>query len=226
MRTTRERGEPTKFASAYNLRALWRSWIGWTAASWANPYGEAAPMLQADAGLQPTSVAAQHGGMPAIRYDGVDNYQQATFTLAQPWSLFMALDVRTPGQPGSQDCVCDGKTNVTGVVVVTDPGAGNALQVNGGANLVASAATTLVDQSVYCSLWTVFSGASSRVGINQTLLVTGNAGTGTPAGFTMGTLGAGTAGRANAVDAYEIAIYATAVPTDVARRIAARQAAL
>lgn len=162
---------------------------------------------------RPTYSAGSTIGVPSISLDGVNDYLQSTFTLSQPWSFAMAMRINTVGVGASNDVVLDGKNSVSGAVVINTPASTGPLQINAGANVV------VVKQNVdwaairksYGVMWVVFNGANMIAGWNERQLGGGNAGSSAPGGITIGTLGAGTAGRCCAMEYTQIAVYSAAL---------------
>ena len=219
MRNAIERGDPRKFASGYTLVAYWRSWVSWTASSWANPYGSATPLTQATGALQPTSVASQLHNLPAIRFDGAGDYMQTAFTLAQPCTTVLLYKSVTVGLLAAHDIIYDGASALAALVVASD--IANAA-INYGSSVNTTSGAMAADT---IERWCVVAnGASSTATRNGASVMAANIGSNSPGGITLGAFRDGS--RSTNIDVFELAIFAKALPADVQRRIDARLRAL
>lgn len=176
---------PSPRARVANLRpaAWYRFGVGITSSAglvsaWADQTSNVRHLLQATGGNQP---ALQSDG--SILFDGTASFMAAAFTLPQPLTIYLLF--RQVTWTGS-DVICDGVTSGSAQLLQT--GATPAITLNGGSSV---ASNTGLAVNAYGIATAVFSGAASSLGINKKPLTTGNPGTTTTAGFTLGGDGVG-----------------------------------
>jgi len=145
---------------------------------------------------------------PALYFDGSNDYLKAPpFALSQPETVNIVLSQATWT---ANEYFVDGGVNGISAVI-GQPNAGSSPQVNAYAGTNSSFISTF---SLKTSglLSAVFSGASSVFRYNKNTAVTGNFGSATSNGITVGAIAAGLANWAN-FSTNEIAIYSTAQTT-------------
>jgi hypothetical protein len=142
-------------------------------------------------------------GFPVVRFDGVnDKLQTASFPLAQPLTIFAVF--RHSSLATTNKTVFDGLTNLSAMLSgqVTGP------------QWIAFAGTNLFDGTADTN-WhvatVVFNGGSSNIRIDGGPGVTGNAGTATPSGITLGSRGSGI--NFFVGDIFEVTVYSSALST-------------
>lgn len=162
-------------------------------------------LAQSTASKRPLMVVGQNG-RPAIRFDGVDDFLQAVFTLPQPATVFIVYKNITPGALNTNDCVFnDG--NLTNAMFYGNTTTDSRLY----AGTQYSPITSTVASGSYAYAQIVFNGASSKIRANGIDLATGNPGTGTGGGGIQ--IGASSANsRATNIEVCEVIITST-VPT-------------
>lgn len=169
---------------------------------WSDASGNGRHLVQSVDARRP---ALQSDG--TILFDGVDNYLDATFTLAQPVTVY-ALMNQVSWTGG--EYIFDGITINTMAALQSASGGGGAspaiTQYAGGWG--AEDATNMT-VGAYRALCMVFSGASSLIQVGSNAPATGNAGTSSPGGFTIGWDG-DQAGGASNIRVKEIMIFAQA----------------
>lgn len=160
---------------------------GTAIAQWDDLTGLGHHLLQGTGSLQPLYKTGITHGLPAVLFDGSNDYLKAVFTLAQPCSVAVSFVYVT--DPGSQRVVVDGNTGNS--MVLDNNGSATSFRVWAG--------TGLTQTSIVKTTWGigmgVFNGASSVNHFRGTE-VTGNAGTATAGGITIGSQGSGS-GSAN-----------------------------
>lgn len=168
-----------------NLVAWYRADIGVSlatgVASWANlaPTG-ARPLTQGTTANQPLMVTGSNG-LPSIRFDGVNDALKATFTLTQPETVFIVYKHIT--LHATQKYIFDGAT-VNGMTLQTNQGASSSMY--SGVTLIAN---TQIASGSYAYATITFNGVSSQMRANGIVVASGNAGTNTADGLTLGAAG-------------------------------------
>lgn len=153
-------------------------------AQWNDSSGNSRHLLQATAGNQPTWRAAVFNGMPAVRFDGVDDFMaSAGFTLNQPYELFVV---------GKQSAAGNGRVMVDGLTANS-----GALLRSGTSTTGFNAGTAVTVSSANpqdkTRLWHVtVDGANSVLRSDQNTAAV-NPGTANPGGVTVGAAGGGAA---------------------------------
>ena len=152
--------------------------------------GNSRTLLQATANNQPAWTPSAINGKYAADFNGTTHRLRASFTLSQPFTLFVVGRFNGTN-PSSNQTMADGFAGGNRARVFWSGAAATAIGMNGGSGLslpTSPAANTLAN-AVYES---VFDGASSFFGWNGSPTVTGNAGTAVPDGITLGSFGGGT----------------------------------
>jgi hypothetical protein len=185
-----------------NLAAWYRYRIGVTnidgaASAWADQSGNMRPLLQATASNRPTVLSDG-----SLLFDGVDNYMQATFTLAQPFTVYLAFQ---PITHTNNDVIFDGVTATTTLSQDTTTGtydisAGTALAYTG----TILAGTNGVIATVFDDTASIIQGANGAASTT----VTGAANTNDAGGITLGAAQA--PGSYSNIRVFEMAVYSVA----------------
>lgn len=147
--------------------------------TWAYRYGTAGTLgyltASSNAARSTLKLAVQNG-LPVVRFDGVDDYLNASFALEQPYIRFCVARYLTTGTK----LILDGATGNT-AYLYDAAGAGTAWDVYAGATLSRTGST---------AAWTiseaVFDGATSEFAINGGAAATGNVGSSDPDGVSVG----------------------------------------
>lgn len=185
-----------------NLAAWYRYRIGMTnvsgaCSSWADQSGNTRPLLQATASARPTILSDG-----SLSFDGIAQYMQATFTLVQPCTIYLAFQQLSWT---SGDGVLDG---ATGATKVTQHTGSPKLAMDGGSALADDATIALnVPGAIAC----VFNSTSSvyqAAGGAASVTTTGDASTNNPGGITLGALQA--PGNFGNIRVYEMCVYSVA----------------
>lgn len=178
-------GAPFSPSQLTNLRGWWESDSGFTPSSWADKSGLGNNLAQGTAGFQPTSVAAQINGLPAILFDGVDDRMAvAIASVAQPTTVFAVVRQETWT---AADYIWDGATSDTMRCFqqTASPGvsiaAGSTIGPN---NNLAVGSFGLITA--------IYDGASGSLQINSTAATTGAIGASNGGGLTIGSRANGT----------------------------------
>lgn len=164
-----------------NLAAWYRYRQGLTnvsgkVSSWGDSSNNSRPLLQATAANRPTLLSDG-----TVLFDGTDDYLQATFTLAQPFTIYATLQQVTWT---SGDIVFDG---VTGTTKLTQTASTPELTLDGGTALSASSTIPVAPKwGVFAAVFNGTSGVYQAGGGAAAASVTGDAGAGTAGGFTLG----------------------------------------
>jgi hypothetical protein len=164
-----------------NLAAWYRNKIGiinvnGACSQWQDQSGNMRHLLQATAANRPTI-----GSGGAIRFNGTDQSMAATFTLAQPLTIYLAF---RQVSWTSGDVIFDG---VTGTVKVSQATGTPGLTANAGSSL--SNSTTIPVSQQLGVLCFVANGANSvyqSAGGAQAVTITGDAGANSAGGITLG----------------------------------------
>jgi hypothetical protein len=148
---------------------------------WNDQSGNARNVTQGTGSRQPLKVASALNGLPAIRFDGVDDFMSASFTLAQPVTVFILYKSVTIGAASSHDVVFDGNTNAA--MTLFSQSTPTVLMYAG-----ASGPTIgrRIADGVYARVTCTFNGAFSVLRVNGTIEAAGNVGAGTPGGVFLG----------------------------------------
>lgn len=168
-------------------------------------------LYQGTAANQPILTIAAAGNY--LTWDGVNDYlKAAAFGLPQPASFYF---VGTQETFTNADRIYDGNASASALLFqdTTTPN----VSIFAGSTVGTLTAWALQTKAVIAS---VFNGASSSNRLNRTAAVTGNAGAGTPNGFTLGCNGAGSSQFGN-ITAQEVLVYSGAHDTATQNRIIA-----
>ncbi len=168
-------------------------------------------LVQATGASRPLWVSSGVNGYPVLRFDGSNDSMAVSFTFPQPTSIYLL--VKVIANTGNFYGVYDGASINTMELEHANVGT---MDIYAGATL---ANITTVTGTFYV-VSTVFNGASSVIKRNNDTAVTGNAGTATPGGFTLGGTGGGGAFCSN-VDVAEVIGYNVAHDTTTRDAIAA-----
>lgn len=171
--------------------------INGAASAWADQSGNMRPLLQATATNRPSVLSDG-----SILFDGSDNYMQATFTLAQPFTVYLAFQ---PVTHTNNDVIFDGVTATTTLSQDTTTGtydinAGTALAYTG--TIVAG--TNGVIATVFNTTTSVIQGANGAASTT----VEGDANTNDAGGITLGA--SRTPGSYSNIRVFEMAVYSVA----------------
>jgi hypothetical protein len=176
---------------------------------WNDVSGNARHATQATAAKQPLylAVSSMPSGLPAVRFDGVDDWlQTAAFAVAQPVSLFVVCIIRRNTTTKTETLVDGAVASTTSRLVLYKTGSPNLLATYAGtANVNGSAITSGKTQVIT----DIANGASSTLRVNGSA-VTGNPGTQGVNGVTIGARNNTTQDWAT-VDIGEILLYSGAL---------------
>jgi len=194
------RVHPPLFVS---LAAWYRNKTGITnisgkCSSWADASNNSRPLLQGTAANRPTVNSS--GAL--VFTNAASNTMSATFTLAQPFTVYIAFSAQswTSGR-----FIFDGKTAAT---QLTQTGSTPGLAFNAGSALATSTTLALNQNGVVCC---VANGASSVYQVGggaSAVTTTGNAGANAAGGFTLGS--SRTPANSSNITVYEVLIYSVA----------------
>lgn len=185
---------------ATNLIAHWKLNTGLTqaggyASAWADQINSYS-LAQATGSAQP---AVQGDG--SLLFDGSDDWMKATFTLAQPCTVFLLVKMVTWAQ---DYFICDGASTNTGVIYEGGSTPQIKLFNSGfGSNCTDLAVNTW---GVVCAVW---DGASSLLQVDANATVAGSSGTTAMDGFTLSARADGAGGSNTQVK--EVLIYNAAL---------------
>jgi hypothetical protein len=153
---------------------------------WNDQSGNGNNLLQATGANQPVVTAAAINGLPAITFDGTNDFlKTAPFTLAAPCTVFLVASQPTWT---STDRVYDGNANDSMALqqATVTP---NIRQV---ATLTGVGQNTNWATATFALVTTIWNGASSSMQVNSTTAVTSDPGASAAGGFTLGARSAGT----------------------------------
>lgn len=149
------------------------------------------------------------GAKNFLTFDGTNDYMKAApFPLVQPETVyFVGSQVTWTGG----DYIFDGASaaNTLGLVQTTTT---PQLNINAGSSVAANTDLAVNTRGVVSA---VYSGANSLLRVNRNVATTGNAGTASPNGFTLGANGASTAANFGNITFSEANLYNTAHGTDL-----------
>lgn len=141
-------------------------------------------LTQGTGALRPTVNAAALDNQDTLTFN--ESFLQGTFTLGTSWTIFMVYkSVTVPAGPGANDIIFDGKNSASGLLA-SDNTNKSYLFIS---SLVGSA--TVVANGAWKRVATVFAGASSALLENEVSRATGNPGSATAGGFSLGGLATG-----------------------------------
>lgn len=170
---------PRARVASYRPVAWYRFGVGLTSSAgkvsqWNDVTSNVNHLVQATGGNQP---ALQTDG--SLLFDGSASFMDtALFTLAQPTMIYLLFRFVTWN---SGNIVCDGEAVQTGQIVMTT--SSPQLNIMAGSSV---AANTGLAVNTYGAASVLLSGTASTFTINKKTPATGNAGTGTMGGFTLG----------------------------------------
>lgn len=152
---------------------------------WNDKSGLGNHLLQATGGAQPLLVPAQINGLPAIVFDGVDDFMRAVIVgLVQPSTVFAVFSQATWVSPNT---IVDG--NVSTMMRVFQTGSSPRIGISAGTTLAGAVGPTL---GTFGLATAIFNGASSSIQINSIAATSGPAGAGNAGGVVVGARGDGT----------------------------------
>lgn len=124
------------------------------------------------------------GSQRYLTYDGVDDYLNGAFTLAQPFTRVMAVQANTYVSGGAR--IFDGST---GAASLFQFGTSPAISMYAGGTVAPS--STQLTLSVSHVTTEIFNGASSKLAVDNNSAATGNPGTASSGGLIVGAITAG-----------------------------------
>lgn len=141
---------------------------------WEDQSGNSRHLLQATAGLRPTLKLAIKNSRSVVRFDGLDDWMRASFTLNQPHTRFIVFKFRsTPA--GGVGAVADGVAPFQYSVYVS-----GAFKI-----LAGSYVGTQAFDTNWHAWRSQFNGASSKTQLDNGSIVTGDAGSANAGGLTL-----------------------------------------
>lgn len=143
--------------------------------------GEGNDLTQADGDKRPLLKLNVVNGLPVLRFDGTDGWLRAVFALAQPLTVFVVGRQANDTQHGY---FTDGVNNISMIVSDDNTPTTGKWRIYSGAQ-VASSATRDTDWHAFAG---VFNGASSLLSVDGDV-TTGDAGSDSPGGVTLGSNG-------------------------------------
>lgn len=152
--------------------------------SWTDLSGNSNDLTQATTTKQPTWAAdSGPNSTPAISFDGVDDFLRATFTLAQPYHLFLVVQPTASATSAGNETVCDGAVGNSGRIWTS---ATDVLTFStDGSNTLSQS----VDEDAWHWLEVLAATTSSSFIADDNAADTGNVGTGSPGGLCLGLFG-------------------------------------
>ncbi len=170
---------------------------------WADQSGNVNSLLQGTAGLRPTLQLAQINGLPCVRFDGVDDWITAAYTLNQPATMFATLKMRSLGDVAVHDIVADGGVGAQAILGIDNT---PRTTIYNGSTL---ATGTAYANAVYAVMTWLMNNTASLIFANNAQVASGTSGATNPGGFTLGGVADGT--RTSAVDVVEALTFAGAL---------------
>lgn len=185
-----------------SLAAWYRFRIGMTnvngaCSSWADQSGNTRPLLQSSASLRPSI-----NSDGSLTFDGTAQYMQATFTLVQPCTIYLAFQQITWT---SGDGIFDG---ATGVAKVTQHTGTPKLAMDAGSGLTDSSTIAVGSPGVIACVFNSTTSVYQAAGGAASVTTTGDASTGNPGGITLGALQA--PGNYGNIRVWEMIVYSVA----------------
>ena len=170
-------------ASLTSLRLWVKSDTGITIATgvsqWDDLSGNANHLVQATGANQPVVTNSAINGLPAITFDGTNDFIKKAFTLAQPATVFIVFRQNTWTL---NDQLYDGNGGDT-MILSQSGGASPSLRIYGGAAYLTPTSDLAV--GVFGLASAVYSGVSSSFQINNGTTVSGSGGSASPGGMTV-----------------------------------------
>lgn len=176
----------TAAGGSANVAGLWLYGVnatvgGGTLSAWQDARGGAFPTLvQATGSRQPADSGSDYV------FDGVDDYIQCSYTLAQPSTLIVVVKEITP--PVGVFARITGAPTATTSVLYQSPGDPILVTQYAGAN---GPATTDLATNTYGIFTAIYNGASSTLRVNENTAATGNPSTNAANGLSLGADGSG-----------------------------------
>lgn len=185
-----------------NLAAWYRYHMGVTnisgaCSSWYDYSGNQRPLLQATASARPSI-----NSDGSLTFDGSNDFMQATFTLIQPMSIYLAF---MPLSDTNNDVLFDGATGTTTLSQDTNA---STYDINAGSALAYSGTIIANTKAVIA---VVFNGTSARVQAGNgaaSITSSGDAGANNAGGITLGA--SRTPGSFSNIRVYEMAVFSAA----------------
>lgn len=185
-----------------NLAAWYRYHVGITnvggfCSSWYDNSGNQRPLLQASASARPTI-----NSDGSLSFDGSNDFMQATFTLIQPMTVYLAF---MPLSDTNNDVLFDG---VTGTTTLSQDTNASTYDINAGSALAYSG-TILANTKAVIAV--VFNGTAARVQAGNgaaSITSSGDAGANNAGGITLGASQA--PGSFANIRVYELAVFSVA----------------
>lgn len=180
---------------------------GAAVSSWTDSSGNARHAVQATGGNQPICKEAIVNGKDVVRFDGVDDFLRASFTLVQPEHIFIVCRWRATS--ATTDHIIDAAATVFGGTLWQD--SGTTVKAYSGTATLTVAASGSDSWRQYAIL---FNGAGSETRVDGGTAVTGNLGALNMGGLTIGSGGGSGVAQSAEADVAEILIFPTALSND------------
>lgn len=198
-------------AKLTNLKAWYKSDKGISIATgvnqWFDQSGNNNHLNQVTLGRQPTVISSEINGYPGLIFDGVDDYLQTSFTLVQPETVFIIVKMLSWTL---NDQIIDGAAGDS--MLLQESGGGtDPIRLYGGAFLGPSLDLPVGNLGLITA---IYNGASSLLQINNATIFSGNGGTASASGFTIGA-GAGGSFNAHIVIAEAIVLSGAATNNEI-----------
>jgi hypothetical protein len=181
---------PINPLSLTSLRAWYKSDVGTTIATgvsqWNDQSGNLNHLVQAVGASQPALTAGAINGLPALVFDGSNDFMSVAFVLVQPSTVFFVM---RPIVITASRTYVDGGAVADTMAVAQAQLTPNRLRMTAGS--VLTGATGIV-AGVPGLVTAIFNGASSALASTDDAGITGNAGAGAGAGLTVGSQFGGT----------------------------------
>lgn len=146
----------------------------------------------------PTTLANRQ----TVQFDGTDDFLQKAFTLAQPFTHFLVYRQNAFTATSGQDIPFDGATFPNAVMTCSTTTLHRWSMFAGGSE---PNYDVMVANGVYAVICDQWNGASSFGRVNGVQVMSGNPGTASPNGITLGASGSGT--RACAINVAELVVF-------------------
>lgn len=193
-----------------NLAAWWRyrtavTAINGAASQWDDQSGNMRHLLQATAAARPTVLSDG-----SLSFDGSNDFMQATFTLVQPCTVYLAFQQLSWTV---NDSIFDG---VSGTCQVFQNSSSPILTANAGTSLGTDATIALNTPGVLCFVANGATSVYQAAGGAASVTTSGNAGAGNGGGITLGATNV--PGNFANIRVYEMAVFSVAhdAPTRLA----------
>jgi len=193
MRTSRERGDPRKFASGYGLEYFLVgesgvTLVGSVVSAWTDGTRTAS---QANNDMRPLYVANGVNGLPTLRFDGVDDWLLTlAFTTDQPSRVFMSMKMVTLQSAASNHDTPWSRGVTPFLIVDSTP----RTILGAGTNLVHPAA---IANGVWARVELVLDDDNGVILVNGAAVASGDVGAGSGGALSVGTLNGGAVHPAN-----------------------------